>query len=60
MIYFWFMTLIKIQGIVDRILNPTNIFSNFPTSSFLSNIKLFTNFEFLREKACLALSDEEN
>ena len=60
MIYILFTPSIQIQEIVDRIFDPKDIFSVFPTSSFLSDIKLFKNLEFLRQQACLALGEEED
>ena len=44
-----------------RIFDPTHIFNIFPTSLFLSGIKLlFKNLEFLRENSCSAMVEEEN
>jgi hypothetical protein len=60
MIYILFTPSIQIREILNRIFDPKDIFSVFPTSSFLSNIKLFKNLEFLRQQAFLALGEEED
>ena len=60
MLNIWFTPSIQIEGNVNRIFDPKDIFSVFPTSSFLSDIKLYKNLEFLRQQACLALGEEED